>query len=551
MVLTRQLRDNRGAIMVLGIFFACMMIGWMWMLIGLGDAMIWRDRSQEATDAITYTSAAVQAKGMNFIAFINIVMLLIVAAYLAMAFLYNILDLGLIVTGRHGDSDCPLTWDIFDSVDCHDGAKDIVGALLSESGIGEILISIDFEEGATIMQPLHDGLGKALDVYDKMMGKTLPLLSDSQKLVAEAAPWAGAALGVLIGYRYEDWSAHRYGLGLSATLFPASKMPAPVKEWSNEDRQKPYTGRDTRLGLPVETRDMGRLCYQAAKTVIGGVTGFLDNIPVIGTLIKWLTNAIADKMEDAYCNPNEESKGLFSPMDSLVADAWHVAQLGGPSPDYSKYDVKNGSDSIWQAKDGSGNPKWGPKEVVGYAENGNDWMQVWGISYGGNRPEQAENKVAVAGMKWDASKNSDGGLSLSNILSGGFKVYMAQAEFYYDCDEAWTNEEKCNGSAEENYAAYNMNWRTRLRRVHGISWGKDLLNWAWNTSINDSFDSMAKKWVQNLGLFQTIRKGARSVPSERVPRRCLLGHEGLRGRASGRHDQPGFGATRSHPLRHR
>jgi hypothetical protein len=499
-------QDKRGAIMVLGIFFACVMIGWMWMLIGLGDAMIWRDRTQEAADAITYTSAAVQAKGMNFIAFINIVMLLIVAAYLAMAFIYNILDFGLVITGRHGDSDCPITWDILDSVDCHDGAKDVLGTLLSESGIGEILLAIDFEEGATVMQPIHDGLGKALDGYDKMMGTTLPILSDAEKLVAEVAPWAGAALGVLIGYRYEDWGKHRFGIGLSATLFPASKMPAPVKEWSNEDHKKPYTGRDTRLGLPVETKEMGRLCYQAAKTVIGGATSFLSSIPVIGTLVKMLTNALADKMEDWYCNKDEDPEGMFSPVDGAVADAWSLAGLGGPDPDYSKYDVKNGNKSIWTTKDGSGNPQWGPKEIVGYAENGNDWMQVWGVTYGGNRPEQAEKKVEIASFNWGGSANSDGGLSLnlSNIL-GGFKVYMAQAEFYYDCDKVWTDEEECNGTAEENYSTYNLNWRTRLRRVHGISWGKDLLNWAWNTSINDSFDTMAKKWVQNTGLFQTIQ----------------------------------------------
>ena len=44
-------RDNNGAIMVLGIFMACAMIGLTWEFIGLGDAMIWRDRSQEAADA--------------------------------------------------------------------------------------------------------------------------------------------------------------------------------------------------------------------------------------------------------------------------------------------------------------------------------------------------------------------------------------------------------------------------------------------------------------------------------------------------------------------
>ena len=77
-------KNNRGAIMVLGIFFACMMIGWMWMLIGLGDAFIWRDRSQEAADAMSYSSAAIQAQGMNLISFVNVLMLIMTAVYMLM-----------------------------------------------------------------------------------------------------------------------------------------------------------------------------------------------------------------------------------------------------------------------------------------------------------------------------------------------------------------------------------------------------------------------------------------------------------------------------------
>jgi len=68
--------------MVLGIFMACAMVAMMWYLVGIGDAVIWRDRSQEAADAIAFSSASVHARGMNFIAFLNIVMLVLAAIYL-------------------------------------------------------------------------------------------------------------------------------------------------------------------------------------------------------------------------------------------------------------------------------------------------------------------------------------------------------------------------------------------------------------------------------------------------------------------------------------
>ena len=75
-------RDERGAIMVMGIFLACSMIAAMWYMMGVGDAILWRDHQQEAADSIAFTSAAIHARGMNFIAMVNIIMMFIIAVYL-------------------------------------------------------------------------------------------------------------------------------------------------------------------------------------------------------------------------------------------------------------------------------------------------------------------------------------------------------------------------------------------------------------------------------------------------------------------------------------
>ena len=44
-------------------------------------------------------------------------------------------------------------------------------------------------------------------------------------------------------------------------------------------------------------------------------------------------------------------------------------------------------------------------------------------------------------------------------------------------------------------ASYNMNWRARLRRMHGVSWGQDLLGYVWGGSIGASFDDRAKNII--------------------------------------------------------
>src|ERR1019366_6590532 len=96
-------KDNRGAIMVLGIFMACAMVGMMWYIIGIGDAVIWRDRSQEAADSMAFSSAAVHARGMNMISFINMVFAIVVGLYLVAAVIYNVLDFMILITGRTDD----------------------------------------------------------------------------------------------------------------------------------------------------------------------------------------------------------------------------------------------------------------------------------------------------------------------------------------------------------------------------------------------------------------------------------------------------------------
>jgi hypothetical protein len=83
----------------------------MWYVMGIGDAILWRDRSQEAADAVAYTSAAVHARGMNFISAMNIVMLIITALYIVMCIARSVIDIVLYITGDPWQSKCwPGLW---------------------------------------------------------------------------------------------------------------------------------------------------------------------------------------------------------------------------------------------------------------------------------------------------------------------------------------------------------------------------------------------------------------------------------------------------------
>ncbi|MBX3193153.1 MAG: hypothetical protein KF819_39580 [Labilithrix sp.] len=78
------LADERGAIMVMGIFMCSCMVGALWYLAGLGDAILYRERLQEAADAVAFSDAALHARGMNLIVMINLVMAVILSVRVAL-----------------------------------------------------------------------------------------------------------------------------------------------------------------------------------------------------------------------------------------------------------------------------------------------------------------------------------------------------------------------------------------------------------------------------------------------------------------------------------
>ncbi len=76
-------RDERGAIMVMGIFMCAILTGALWYVAGIGDAIVFRERMQEAADSVAFSAAIIQARGMNIIVMINLIMACILAIRVA------------------------------------------------------------------------------------------------------------------------------------------------------------------------------------------------------------------------------------------------------------------------------------------------------------------------------------------------------------------------------------------------------------------------------------------------------------------------------------
>lgn len=76
-------RCERGAVMVATIFMALFLIAMLYMVIGLGRTLIMKEGMQDAADAAAYSSAIFNARGMNLIVFINLVMAALISVLIA------------------------------------------------------------------------------------------------------------------------------------------------------------------------------------------------------------------------------------------------------------------------------------------------------------------------------------------------------------------------------------------------------------------------------------------------------------------------------------
>lgn len=76
--------DESGAMMVIGLFMAVFLVGMLYYIVGLGDAIAYRERMQDTSDVGSFTAAVVNARGMNLIVMLNMIMAAIMAILLSL-----------------------------------------------------------------------------------------------------------------------------------------------------------------------------------------------------------------------------------------------------------------------------------------------------------------------------------------------------------------------------------------------------------------------------------------------------------------------------------
>lgn len=91
------LHDKSGAIMILGLFMAVFLVGILYYMVGIGDAIFYRERMQDVSDAGAFTAAVMNARGMNLLTLLNIVMAVVLGILIALKIIELILAAALVI----------------------------------------------------------------------------------------------------------------------------------------------------------------------------------------------------------------------------------------------------------------------------------------------------------------------------------------------------------------------------------------------------------------------------------------------------------------------
>jgi hypothetical protein len=378
--------DTRGAVMFVGVFFACFLIGSLWFMIGIGDAIVFRERAQEAADASAFGSAVIHAKGMNIIVFINLLIMVIVGIYLIMCL--------------------------------------IVDVLLLAAAIAAIVPFIGWAAAVALFNAARtvDGFAKT---YKSGMKVVVPVLDGAQVATGYLAPWVGALVGKKSGDKYGmtsivmspsmiSGSTAGGAIGLASTVIQKFKggTPAPAESSAGESSQAGY---EKKIGLPVEGHPLKDMCVTVIEFLFDKLASLLGGGKFISKALGMVKGFVGGGIQALHCRasgsagttpaskvPTTPPKGSNdkAPKGAKDEDGNPVVQgalgaVGGVAGAiFSVY----ASDAIW-GKDG-------PKKLIEGGENGASWMQVYSWTFGTEANTSFRN-VKRAAYVFNATASKD------------------------------------------------------------------------------------------------------------------------------------------------
>ena len=463
----RSTVDERGAVLVLGVFMAACVAGMLWYLAGIGDAILYRQRLQEASDAAAFSAAVLHARGMNLIVMLNLIMACVLGVRVAM----RAVQAGLVIIGT------------------------IVAVIPPISGF-----SVNIFTQAVRMETL---IGRVRKPINKSL-EALAKAQDGLRLVAPAAALAGS---YQVGSKYGPIVEHsaagnpftRYGLpvekgttdrlcqeageavvGILLWAVPGDVIPPLAAEQAKSILGKavkaggiyfcefgkgtpPDFGDDlakgTEQGCDEEKGELDKQASSAESALAarcqalgGGCDGGLGGKKLSPSEQAELANlrAARDSARSAVSGFDAKTCREKKRADADArAKEQGAAGPGGGSSTKPGVDAPKPSQADLDAMR--------PASVAADYRNGVDGAQLLAVSKGSDALLNLAPPIVKAGA-WNRGQPIE--------IPATAYFSFAQAEFFYDCSGRWSSDD-CNGKGGDGAEAmWHFRWRARLRRYN-------------------------------------------------------------------------------------
>ena len=402
----RIAKDDRGAVMVMGLFMTLALIGMLWFLLGLGATLAFKEKMQQAADSAAFSAAVVHARDMNMIVAINMVMFMLVGAWLILCVTYTITEIVSIYM-----------W-IAAAVSC------IVGCELAPA--------------AETTEDLKDAVSEAKQGYESVLDWMLPALSIIQDAVAMGSDEKAGLLTVGATLTNQD------------AMFGGAASADGINPPAFQQVGK-------RLGLPVENEKNADLCGDVANWVMGYAQTLLERNPIVKRLMNMSPmEKIAMKIafsKFVTANPLagmgiDSFDKLLSKIREMIKDGLQAAYCSG---------------GVWEKAGPKRLYRADPKKPSQMEKNASDWMQIYGVMIPtrGIEDNDAEHKIGLASRTHQAHTDPS---FLTSFSYAQAEYYFDCSGKWAggDCN-AISEEVKDTGI---DASMYRLEWRSRLVRAH-------------------------------------------------------------------------------------
>lgn len=464
-------RDTRGAIMVIGIVFGALLVGSLWHLAAIGDAMAWRERAQDAADAGAFENAVWHARGMNVIVAINIVMSLVLGVLVLWRTILILVTVALIVAAIL----CVLTL----GTGCG-----FAGAV---ARVEVFMLRNDSKVANTVVRILS-----GMSAVEVAVATVTPVVA----LGAAASNTSGS---------YRVSSAATQSASLLPNIDPKTiqtlkKCFSKAKTGDPSKAAKIYKQysdflANPRLGigvsLPVQAESYSALCQKAGEGILDNMAAVLELMGVPAGAVqgidkaKGFLGAIVGSLPGLFCAPIggvSSPAGLTDKIGQQAIDSCK-SQLEGArvfvgdtqgnneikyrdddgkivsEDEYVKKCAKKKNKEAGDKLKGAFNSKdtydlvecGAPAKVWEWAVNGNVFMRSFA---------QVRKDKEMASRDDKGLDVADGNAS-GNVQALENDDIVAHAEMYFDCPaNRWMD---CRSSAP-----WQIKWRARLRRIQPV-----------------------------------------------------------------------------------